>query len=288
MRIDRILEEKRQGVAFEFFPPKKEASQKPLELTVQTLKSYRPLYVSMTCGAGGGVQGRTQEAVQMLLSQKDLEVMPHLTGVAIDRDHMKTLLDGYKANGIENLMVLRGDPPKGVADFDFSKQEFPYAEHLVAFIRKDYENFCIGVAVYPEGHVETDTLERDLENTKRKIDAGADFAVTQMFFKNAYYYEMLDRMKKKGITIPVRPGILPLTDVAKVKQFASICRATIPEEIDSAMERFRDNPEEMEKVGLEFTIRQCRELIQNGFKQIHFFTLNRRRGMQTVLDAIWS
>jgi methylenetetrahydrofolate reductase (NADPH) len=239
----------------------------------------------MTYGAGGGSQDATKQAVSMLVELKQLEVMPHLTCIGSCEKDIKDILGQYTAQGIENIMALRGDPPQGQQDFDFNSKDYSYACDLVATVKK-YGRFCIGVAVYPEGHIETDSLDQDMEFTKKKIDAGADFAVTQMFFDNKYYFGLLDRMHKKGIDIPVLPGILPLTDVGKVKKFASICRSTVPEEIERKMQQYYDDPVEMEKVGIEFTVQQCRDLIKKGIKKIHFFTLNKPDVITAIIEAI--
>ncbi len=285
MKINRILENNNKGVSFEFFPPRTEKGRESLAKTVEILKQYDPLYVSMTHGAGGGDRERTKDAVSLLLKAKGLEVMPHLTCLGAECSEIKDLLDEYKSKGIENIMALRGDPPGGVVDFDFKKKDFSYAVDLVKVL-KQYGHFCVGVAVYPEGHIEAASLDDDLEYTKRKIDAGADFAVTQMFFDNQYYYSLIDRMHKKGMNIPVLPGILPLTDVEKVKQFASICRTTIPKHIEEKMRSCAGKPQEMEKVGVDFTIEQCRQLIESGIKRLHFFTLNKPQVITRILDAI--
>ncbi|MCG2712011.1 MAG: methylenetetrahydrofolate reductase [NAD(P)H] [Candidatus Omnitrophica bacterium] len=285
MKISQILKNKDQGVCFEFFPARTEKGRKSLANTIGILKDYKPLYVSMTYGAGGGGQGRTKDAVSLLLETKELEVMPHLTCLGAQCTAIKELLDEYKDKGIENIMALRGDPPQGVNDFDFTQNDFSYAIDLVKTL-KAYGSFCIGVAVYPEGHIEAASLEQDMEHAKQKIDAGADFAVTQMFFDNKYYYSLMDRMHKKGIDIPVLPGILPLTDVEKVKQFASICRATIPKHIEEKMQRAIGQPQEMEKIGIDFTIEQCRQLIKNGIKRLHFFTLNKPQIITKILEAV--
>lgn len=285
MKINDILKTRSQGVSFEFFPPKNLGSKNKLSFTVGALKEYRPLYVSMTCGAGGVTQECTKDAVRVLLEQKELVVMPHLTCIGAGKSAIKNLLDEYKQNSIENIMALRGDLPQEANDFDLLKQELPYARDLVTFI-KGYGHFCVGVAVYPEGHLETSTLAEDTECTKQKIDAGADFAITQMFFDNTYYYTLLDRMKKTGITIPVLPGILPLTNIAKVKEFASICRATIPKAIEGRIARFSGRPKDEEKAGIEFTIKQCRDLMANGARQLHFFTLNKPKIIKEILEAI--
>lgn len=285
MKISEILKKLSKGVAFEFFPPKNEKSKKSLSVTIQALKKPNPLYVSMTYGAGGATQDRTKEAVYMLLKEKNLTVMPHLTCVGAEARGLKELLDEYRKKGIENIMALRGDLPKNKSDFDPSKKDFRYARDLVAFIKKQ-NHFCVGVAVYPEGHIETSSLEEDMEYTKQKIDAGADFAVTQMFFDNSYYYALLDRMEKKGIKIPVLPGILPLTNIKKIREFASVCRATIPKRIEEKMRCFEDKSSEMEKEGIEFTINQCRDLVKNGAQRIHFFTLNKPGVIKKIIENI--
>lgn len=284
MKIIDILESNNEGVAFEFFPPKTQEAKKKLAKAIEKLKFYMPLYVSMTCGAMGSKQFYTQEAVDILLEEKNLVVMPHLTCVDATFESIRNILDYYKKRNVENIMALRGDPPD-IEGFDFSKQDFKHASDLVKFI-KDYGSFCIGVAVYPETHLESTSFEEDLEYAKYKIDMGADFAVTQMFFDNKHYYNFLEKARKKGIKIPILPGILPLTDIQKVKEFTSVCRVSIPNEIEERMSKFLNNPEDMEKVGLEFTIKQCKELIKNGFKKLHFFTLNRVSPIKTILENL--
>ena len=287
MKIADILKLRDQGVSFEFFPPASEKSKARLIETVKALGEYNPLYVSMTCGAGGASQDQTKtnQAVDILLREQDLVVMPHLTCIEAKRSTVEGLLRDYQKKDIQNIMALRGDRLKQSGDSDSRSKDFPYALDLVKLIRQE-SKFCIGVAVYPEGHIESKSLPEDLDHAKQKIDAGADFAVTQMFFDNAYYYSFLERAEKAGITIPILPGILPLTNIAKVKQFASICRTTIPQDIEEKMEQAKGKPDQMEKIGIEFTIGQCRDLKKNGFKRLHFFTLNRPKVMKEILDAI--
>ena len=285
MQIVDILKQNDSGVAFEFFPPKTATGKNSFVNIISALKAYKPLYVSVTYGAGGSSQEQTKETVSALLREKKLVVMPHLTCIGADKQSIKMLLNRYKQSGIENIMALRGDLPQGAKNSAASQQDFSYARDLVIFIKK-YGHFCIGVAVYPEGHIETSSLEEDLEYTKQKIDTGAEFAVTQMFFDNSFYFALLERIKRKGITIPVLPGILPLTDIVKVKQFTSICRTTIPKKIQDSMARYTHSPLEMEKAGLDFTIEQCRDLIKNGVKRLHFFTLNKPGVIEKVISAL--
>lgn len=285
MKIIDILKVKDKGVCFEFFPPRTENSRQALENTLKVLLKYKPLYVSMTYGAAGSTREKTKEAVDMFLREKDLVVMPHLTCIGAKKEYIRRILDEYAAAGVENIMALRGDPPLEQDGFDAAAGDFHYAYELIAFIKKHYPNFCVGAAVYPEGHIEMSSLQEDMEKTKQKIDAGVDFCVTQMFFDNKYYFDFLDRLRKQGIDIPVLPGILPLTDIDKAKQFIAICRATIPRHIDAVLSGLRGNPCDMQKAGIDFTIEQCRGLIENGAGCLHFFTLNKPMVMTEILEG---
>jgi methylenetetrahydrofolate reductase (NADPH) len=285
MKISEVLKKHERGVCFEFFPPKTDSGKQALQEKIIALKKYNPLYASMTYGALGSTQEHTKAAVDILLGTGDLVVMPHLTCVGAQEGQIKQLLDEYKTKGVTNVMALRGDIPVGTPPNAVNRREFVFAGDLVKFIKKT-NDFCCAAAVYPEGHIESPNLEKDLEYTKQKIDSGVDFAVTQMFFDNQYYYSFMERLRAKNINLPVLPGILPLTDIVKVKQFVAVCRTTIPQPIEFAMARYVDKPQEMEKVGLDFTIAQCRDLIKNGVKHLHFFTLNRKEVITTILDAL--
>ena len=286
MKIIDILKTHDKGVSFEFFPPKTENGMNSLINTARELNAYKPLYVSMTYGAAGGSQEKTKEATRLLIKEKDFVVMPHLTCIGANVDNLKALLGEYKQNGIENIMALRGDLPQDTEGFDFKSQALCYAKDLVSFV-KENGHFCVGVAVYPEGHIEAKTLDEDIEYAKQKINAGADFAVTQMFFDNNYFYNFLERAGKKGIDVPVIPGIFPLTDIDKIKKFCLVARTTIPRKIEEEMSRFRDNSRDMEKCGIEFTIKQCRDLISRGHRRLHFFTFNKSGIIKAILNAIF-
>lgn len=285
MNISEILKKESFGVSFEFFPYKTPKGKEQLQTAIKLLKAYNPLYMSMTYGAGGTSQERTKEAVCMLLGENIKVVMPHLTCIGATKASIKLLLDEYRQKGIKNIMALRGDVPQNAPDFDIKKGEFVYARDLVSFIKKE-NNFSIGAAVYPEGHIETASIELDLEYTKQKIDAGVDFAVTQMFFDNRFYYDYCQQAQKKGITVPIVPGILPVTDLNKLRQFISISRTTIPNSLIEKMSPYLDNPQEMEKIGMEYTISQCRDLKKNGINILHFFTLNKGEVVKKILESI--
>jgi methylenetetrahydrofolate reductase (NADPH) len=285
MKISEVLKQKKSGVSFEFFPHKTPKGKEQLHSAVKQLENYNPLYMSMTYGAGGTSQDRTKEAVDMLLEEKICPIMPHLTCIGATKSSIEALLNDYKIRGVENIMALRGDIPQNMPDFNIRKGEFSCGKDIVSFIKKK-SGFCVGAAVYPETHIESPCFEDDLKHTKEKIDAGADFAVTQMFFDNRFYYEFIRSAQKKGIAVPILPGILPVTDLNKLKQFVSTCRVSIPKELENRMAKHLDNPQEMEKIGLDWTIDQCRDLNHNGIKFLHFFTLNKGPVIAKILDAL--
>ncbi len=286
MKIIELLKIPGRGISFEFFPPKNDKAKTRLKNTIEVLKEYKPLYASMTYGAGGKEQENTKEAVDMLLKQKSLVVMPHLTCIGSRKENLKKLLDEYNNKGIQNIMALRGDLPEDDCFQGFLEGDLCYAMDLVKLIKSDYPDLCVGVAVYPEGHIETASLDEDMEHTKKKIDEGAEFAVTQMFFDNKYYYGLIDRMKKNNMNIPVLPGVLPLTNLKTLRRFVSLCRTTIPKNIEDALIKVENDAPEMQKIGVGFTINQCRDLIKNGFTKLHFFTLNMPDVIKTILEAI--
>ncbi len=285
MKISEVFKKKKQGISFEFFPPKSPGGKDAFLKVVKELNAFDPLYVSVTYGAGGTTQDRTINTLKWIKEETDLTVMSHLTCIGATHASLNALLKEYEAHGIDNVLALRGDPPKNLPDFDPERGEFKYAKDLVDFIKR-YRYFSIAVAVYPEGHPQSPSIEKDLEYTKRKIDAGADFAVTQMFFDNRFYYNFMDRAAKLGIAIPILPGIMPIVDCKRIVEFAGICNATVPQEILDRMEPVLDLPEEMRKLGVEFAIKQCEDLIRHGVRYLHFYTMNRSDSVSEILKAL--
>lgn len=285
MKISDILKQREKGVSFEFFPPKTEAGMPQFMAVVRELGVHSPLYASVTYGAGGSTQERTIETLRALKRETDLTLMSHLTCVGATREGIDAILREYMELGIENILALRGDPPHGMYETERMTGDFSYAKDLVAFI-KGYGRFSIGVAVYPEGHQEAPSLEADIEYAKKKIEEGADFGITQMFFDNSYYWGLMDRALKKGITVPILPGIMPITDIEKIRKFASFCGATIPAWIDKEMAGAEGSPEEMFKRGVAIAVKQCRDLISNGVGQLHFYTLNKSGAVGEILRQL--
>jgi methylenetetrahydrofolate reductase (NADPH) len=285
MRIRDILEKRKTGISFEFFPPKTSEGKEEFMKVVNALGRFNPIYVSVTYGSGGGTQDRTNYTLKWIRQETDLTVMSHLTCIGATKASIDALLRDYMAHGIDNVLAMRGDPPRSVPDFDLSKGEFRYGRDLVEFV-KSYDYFSIAVAVYPEGHAESPSIDKDMEYTKQKIDAGADFGITQMFFDNRYYYDFMERAEKRGITVPILPGIMPITDCRKIEEFADFCSATIPEETRAKMNPFRDKPAEMRKLGVELAVGQCRDLLKNGVRYLHFYTMNRTESVSEILKAL--
>jgi len=285
VKIRDILRERKTGISLEFFPPKSAEGKEGFMRVVNALRRHNPLYVSVTYGSGGSTRDRTNYTLKWMKEETDLTVMSHLTCIGATKASIDALLEDYRTHGIDNILAMRGDPPKNVPDFDLSRGEFKYARDLVEFI-KNYAYFSIAVAVYPEGHSESPSIAKDIEYTKQKIDAGADFGITQMFFDNRYYYDFMERAQRMGITIPILPGIMPITDCRKIEEFANFCSATIPKRMKDRMLPFIDKPDEMKRLGIELAIEQCEDLLKNGVRYLHFYTMNRADAVSRILDAL--
>jgi methylenetetrahydrofolate reductase (NADPH) len=285
MRVSDKFKERKHGISLEFFPPKTTEGRDAFMNVVKDLSACDPLYVSVTYGAGGTTRDRTVNTLKWIKQETDLTVMSHLTCIGATRASMDALLRDYQDHGIDNILALRGDPPRNAPDFDPARGEFKYARDLVEFVKK-YSCFSTAVAVYPEGHGQSPSIEKDMEYTKQKIDAGADFGITQMFFDNRYYYGFMDRAAKLGITVPILPGIMPIIDCKKIVEFAGFCNTTVPKDILDRMEPMMDMPEEMRKLGVEFAVRQCEDLMKHGVNYFHFYTMNRSDSVSEILKAL--
>jgi methylenetetrahydrofolate reductase (NADPH) len=284
MKIGEAIKARGGSLSFEFFPPKDAAAESRLFQTITNLKGYQPTFVSVTYGAGGGTLKNTRKVIVRIKGETPLTPMPHLTCVEQSQKDLENILEDYKKSGVENVLALRGDPPKGQDRFEAHPDGFCYAIDLVR-LAIAMGGYSIGVAVYPEGHVEAPDLETDMYYTKQKIDAGADFAITQMFFDNRFYYNFMERAGKAGITIPIIPGIMPITDIEKTKKFGKMTGATIPKSIVEPMEKAASREEAL-KLGVEFATKQCEDLRQNGVKYFHFYTMNQSRAVTEIVENL--
>jgi methylenetetrahydrofolate reductase (NADH) len=274
--------------SFEFFPPKTDDGVRQLFETVEALRPLGPAYVSVTYGAGGSTRQRTLELVKRLKGETEVEAMAHVTCVGASREELAGVLDELADAGIQNVLALRGDPPRGQTSFEPHPEGFRYASELVAFIRSrpDRWRFCVGAAAYPEGHVETRDLAADLAHLKIKVEAGADFLVTQLFFENAHYVRFVERARAAGIAVPIVPGIMPFTNVDQTERFTAMCGAAIPPPLRAAMEVRRSDPDSARDLGVAYATLQCAELLRRGAPGIHFYTLNRSTSTRAIVAAL--
>jgi methylenetetrahydrofolate reductase (NADH) len=285
MKISEILKQGSQPFSFEFFPPKTDEGFDQLFQTIENLKSWNPGYVSVTYGAGGSTRAKTLDLVGRIKNQIGLEGMAHLTCVGHTSDEIRGILDRLKEDGIENVLALRGDPPKGEDSFVKTENGFGFGNELVGFIRKHY-SFCLGVAGYPEGHVECPDKRIDLENLKRKVDAGADFIVTQLFFDNRFFFEFCERARANGIHVPIVPGIMPIINARQTQRFTKMCGASIPSALMERLEQSQDDAGAVRQIGVEHATTQCDELLKNGVPGIHFYTLNQSTATLAILENL--
>lgn len=285
MRIPTYFESGRPAFSFEFFPPKTDEGVEHLSQTIGELKALSPAFVSVTYGAGGSSRQRTVELVKRIKGEHDVEAMAHLTCVGSDRDEIDRVLRQLKEAGIENVLALRGDPPKGEATFTRPADGFSYAYELVAYIRKRYD-FSMGGACYPEGHIECRDLEKDLAHLKKKVDNGLDFVITQLFFDNRHYFDFIKRARAIGIRVPILPGIMPITNVGQVKRFTEMCGASIPSSFLCDLESVQEDPAAVMALGIRHAVAQCRELLSRGAPGIHFYTLNKSPATRAILESL--
>jgi len=279
LRIVDLIKRDSPFLSLEFFPPKNEEAWPAFFDVVRELKALDPLFASVTYGAGGGAQSNSLEIARRLKQEFDLEPLAHLTSVGATSQGLKTFVSELEDAGIENILALRGDAPKGVENFDFSIQEFRYATDLVTFLRNDFKKMCVGVACYPEAHPESPSVSFDLAMSKLKCEMGGEFMVTQLFFDNRIYFDFVDRMKGMGVTVPIIPGVLPIMSIKSAKFILSLCGASIPGSFLSALERAHDEggDDKVYEVGMEYAIRQAQDLLDKGAPGVHLYTLNRAK-----------
>ena len=285
MKIAQILERQGHAFAFEFFPPKDEQSAQALLRAIERLRGLEPAYISVTWGAGGSTRRNTLDVVEMIKSRFGIESMAHLTCVGASKADLDGILGEIHERGIDNIMALRGDPPQGETEFVPHPDGLHNADGLVSHIKSRWD-FSIGVAGYPEGHIEAPSLETDLDNLKRKVEAGADFIVTQLFFKNEAFFRFVERARAAGIEIPILPGIMPITNLSQIKRFTEMCGSGMPPELLARLEPIKDDRDAVIAEGINYSTKQCQELLEQGAEGIHFYTLNLSRSSKTILENL--
>jgi methylenetetrahydrofolate reductase (NADPH) len=286
MHISEILKKNRISFSFEFFPPKDQLASNQLFTSISELIPLEPAYVSVTYGAGGSTRELTHDLVIRLQNETRLTVVSHLTCIGASKDEIHAILADYDKNNISNIMVLRGDPPKGSTSPVHHPDGFKYAAELVAFIKKHFPHMGIGVAGFPEGHPETPNRLTEIEYLKAKVDAGADYICTQLFFDNRDFYDFCERCQIAGIKIPILAGIMPITTRKGMTRMADLALGTrYPARLLRALYR-AETDEHFEKVGIHWATEQVRDLIDNGVEGIHFYTLNRSRATLQIYDSL--
>ncbi len=285
MRIDAILQRRRPCFSFEFFPPRSDDGVEKLLRTVEVLRPLSPAFVSVTYGAGGSTRARTIEVTRAIKRDLGVEAMAHLTCVGADVTALRAVLDEVAEAGIDNVLALRGDPPGGEGTFTPVPGGLAHGSDLVSLVSKHYD-FCVGAACYPERHVESADAAADLHFARLKVEAGARFLITQLFFDNDRYFAFVHRARRAGIGVPIIPGIMPITNSDQIARFTNSCGASIPPALAEALEARRDEPEAVLDLGVAYATLQCVDLLARGVPAIHFYTLNRSPATRAVVSAL--
>lgn len=285
-RLPDVFSDESFAVSIEIFPPKTSEGDAALRKHMTTLNEHQPAFMSCTYGAGGSTRDRTLQWCQEI--QKDFQrpAMAHFTCVGSTREELEKWLDQAQAAGIQNIMALRGDAPEGSDSFEAVEGGFAYANQLVELVRNHAGNFGIGVAGYPEKHQEAPSLEVDMQNLKRKVEAGGDAIFTQLFYNNANFYRFRDECQKLGISIPIVPGIMPITDFARIQRITKMCGADFPADLSARLEAVKDDKEAQMDIGVDYAIKQCQDLRDNGVPGIHFYALNKSQACHKILAAL--
>lgn len=280
MKISEVLKNKR-SFSVEVFPPKKEGSIEDLYSTIDKIKHLNPDFISVTYGAGGSTRENTERIVRSIKEKFLIIPMAHLTCVGTSKEELEKIVDEFKNSDIKNVLALRGDIPR---DNKYNNSYFKYAYQLVEFLKK--RDFCIGVACYPEKHPEAKTLEEDIDYLRLKFDSGADFAITQLFFDNSIFYRFLDKTYKIIGNKIIIPGIFIITNYVQLKKIAEIANPFIPKKLNEKLEKYKDSPEDIKKIGIEFAIEQSLDLLENGVKGIHFYIMNQKESILKIYPVI--
>ena len=286
VRIDRIIEQaERPLFSFEFFPPKTDAGERVLGQALESLRQLSPDFVSVTYGAGGATRARTPELTKWIKNELGIEAMAHLTCVGTSRDELRELLDEMTGAGIDNVLALRGDPPRGQTDWTPHPEGLEYAAELVDLIQEGYD-VCVGAACFPEVHPQAPDLAHDLRFLKQKVDRGVSFLITQLFFDTELYVRFVEEARAIGIEVPIIPGIMPATNLHQLTTMSEITGAAIPRPLREALEWRSHDPEAVLQLGVSYATLQCAELLAAGAPGIHFYTQNRSPATRAILSAL--
>lgn len=282
MKISNLFAAKKHVISFEIFPPKNDTPLETIYNSLDTFKELNPDFISVTYGAGGSQKGRTIEISSKIKNGLGIESLAHFTCVGHNLEDIDNMLSELQRNNIENILALRGDPPSNCPDFDFSRNVFKHANELIAYIKSKYD-FCVAAAAYTEGHADSRTLKEDLHHLKCKVDEGVDFLITQLFFDNRLFYDFIDKTICAGITCPIAAGIMPIFRADQIKSITAKSGCSIPAKLVLMMDKYQDNPDDLRKAGIEYAAAQIKDLLQNGAKGIHLYTMNRPKSTYDIL-----
>ncbi len=287
MEILPLLDAPETTLSFEFFPPKNDSAADDLLQTVHELGQLNPAFVSVTYGAGGTTREKTRRVVQRIMKETQVPTIPHLTCIGHSREEMTEILDGYAEDGVQTLLALRGDPPRDQPDYDRGKDDFQYASELVAFIKDHPHDFTIGIAGFPEGHPTTPNRLQEMDFFKKKVDAGADYICTQLFFDNRDLYDYRERCSLSGIELPIVAGVMPLTTMSGMKRMAELAAGSrFPAKLLRPLQEAEGDASAMQDAGIQYAIDQCQDLINNGISGIHLYTLNKSKATQRIAKSL--
>ena len=286
-KLSDIFREKKQTFSFELFPPKTEQGYEKLLFTIGELAKLKPDFISVTYGAGGGNRDKTFDIVEHIEKKYLTAGVAHLTCVLHTKDEIKTIIGDIKRRGIQNILALRGDPPSENPHWQPEKNNFKYSSELCGFIRKSFgDYFSVGVAGFPEGHILCPDREKDAGYLKMKVEAGADYVITQLFFDNEDYFEYVKRLRKRKVDIRIIPGIIPITDYNNIVRFCERCGAGVPQRVHDIFAPIQNDREKTLQEGIRFCVNQCRDLLQRGAPGLHFYTLNKAHPVDVILQEI--
>ena len=276
----------KKSISFEIFPPKKDGAFDTVFETLDALGKLNPDFISVTYGAGGSRSGETIQIASYIQNKLGIDAMAHVTCVGSRKEQLLKVCEALKENHIEHILALRGDRPRDMSDEQFLSRDFAHASDMMSFI-KEHTDLHMAGACYPEKHFEAFSMESDLNNLRRKQEAGAEFFISQLFFDNDFYYSFLEKAAKKGITVPICAGIMPITSAKQIGTTITLAGSSVPKALADILATYGDNPEEMRKAGIDYAIRQIRDLQENGVGDIHIYTMNKPKMATEITNAIY-
>jgi len=285
MRVTDLYKNKKPVISMEFFPPRNEKAEKSFDSLIGKLVEASPDYMSVTFGAGGSTRDGSYQTVKKILIDRKLPTVAYIAGYGLGPDEIIEVLDSYKKLGIETIFVIRGDKPQKDG-FTPHPDSFSYASEIIAFIKERYD-FTLGCAGYPEGHIEADSLEKDIEYLKLKVDSGAEYVVAQYFYDNNYFLEYVKKCRSAGINVPIIPGIMPVYTVKMTNILAKVCGTTVVEELQNKLDNVdADNKDAVLNIGIDFAVKQCKALLKEGVPGLHFYTMNRSKSTIEIINQL--